>query len=566
MVILFSAVLSNGLVWDDIIAFEHGSRYQGTDHIYDIFFEPLIFSNDYYRPVVSSTFAIQNQIFGVSPQGLHLFSLVLHAINTFLVSIVSFLLLKKWYPGDSPVRGSLIAGIFYGLHPALIEPVVFISARFDLMVAFFTLTAMISSLVLRNILAKSFSVGAFFLCAALSKEMALGFAVALPLWLLLIETDLPPTLNNAWKRLLRKDCLAVIGFTVLAGVVYLILRTYALQNLINSENLLKNAPLGIKALLVIRSLFEYVSLVLLPFGNISPAHPIESPISLSDHRNLVSLGIIPFLIGAVLLLNKYNKRAVLLFVMGLLSLAPVLGIFPLSKPTDLYFSEWYLPLPMIFFSLFSMVLITSFLKSRQIAQRSTRYAVFFAGSLWLTLSVYSIITTVPLWKNELILWTWVSTKKPELVMPRVNLGIAYLNAGKYQQALETIARVLKSDPGNAFAWNKKGNILRRMGEKSGSLDSHYKSVIIEPDNIGYWLDLAVSLSRFDEPEPARKVLVNEVISKEPDNWRANAQLGFIYTGWGKHQLAKQYFLRSLKYAPSGKSRKLIQNSLDRLPG
>jgi len=82
-----------------------------------------------YRPVVSSSYAIQNSLFGIDAKGLHLYSLLVHACNTLLVTLIAGKMMQLQTKAGNPWWPALV-GAIYGLHPALIEPVAFASSRF----------------------------------------------------------------------------------------------------------------------------------------------------------------------------------------------------------------------------------------------------------------------------------------------------------------------------------------------------------------------------------------------------------------------------------------------------
>lgn len=562
--ILFSGVLSNQLVWDDIIAFENTSRYRDISHAISIFFEPLIFSERYYRPLTSLTFILQNHFFGLSATGLHLVSLFLHSINTLLVTLLCWQLAAKWDKPGNTLIAPIIAGAFYGLHPAMIEAVAFASTRFDLLMTTFVLLAMLSTLVFQRNSIRAITTGFCFLMAALAKEMALGFAISLPLWLLLAQPEPARELKLAARQLVSKNILAVIAAVFVAGLAYLILRYAALHGLLPGNGPIGNAPASVRLTLITRSALEYLSMILVPFGNISPAHPVETPFDPNSLRNLASAIAFPVILVAIGLLVRTQLRIGLVLAMGILALVPVLGLAPLSRPADMYFSESYLPMPMIFFALGVFTLVGIVEHGQGDRRKLMSLSVYSIVATWLLASCFIVVSIIPLWKNEVSFWTWVSTSRPELSAPRLNLGVAYMNAGNSSKALSQVNQVLEQDPGNGFGWNLRGKLLRQTPNKKESLDSHYHAVTIEPNNIDYWMDLAVSLVHFKEPEPASQVLIHEVLKRDPSHWRANAQLGFIYLERKQATEALMYLENALQYAPPGAQRTRIEQSVANL--
>lgn len=562
VLLAYPGVLSNGLVWDDVTAFKLSSLYQNTSNLTAIFRQPLIFFSSYYRPLVSSTFALQNQLFGVSPEGLHLFSLILHVLNTFLVTFISRRLLKNWHAGPARQYGALVIGLFYGLHPALIEPVSFISSRFDLMVTFFLLLAMSSAMVFRTTAGKSVAVGVFFLLASLCKEMSLGFALALPFWLLAIDAEPPTGFRQGLAKIREPGNFFIILSVFLSGLVYLLLRHNAL-GILFSPLATKDVPVFSQLLLVVRSIYEYVSLILLPFGRISPAHPVHFPVELADRNNVAALVFLGVLLTAATCLFRNYKRSFLFLVSTILSLVPVLNISPLPRPADMYFAESYLAFPLVMFSLFLLSIIDDLSRRYVNVNQTYRKIGYGVVGIWLVASVSTILVTVPLWKSDLTLFGWVVSQKPNLDRPKVNLAIELQNEKKYRIALKLIDSVLEKDKQDALAWNTRGKIFEKLGRKDESLKSYYRAVQLEPDYIDLKSDLAGALIRFKEYPTAKKVLL-QILDRQPDFWSANYRLGYIYLQEKNVALARKYFALSLKYVPEGSLKNNIEKIIQEL--
>jgi len=561
VLIAFSSVLSNGLVWDDIEAFRNSARYQNTGLIGRVFTEPLVFWNNYYRPVVSSSFAVQNALFGIDARGLHLFSLLTHACNTLLVTLIAGKLVQRLAIPEK-FYSSVLVGMFYGLHPVLIEPVAFASSRFDLMVTLFLLLTTLSTLIVRSSLPRFISVFIFFLLAALSKEMALGFALALPLWLLATDTHLPASIREAMRRFREPRNLSVLLAASLAGIVYLWMRSHALGNvLVNSSDSYYWSPAQ-RLLLLIRSTFEYVSLVVAPFGNITPAHPLKVPMTVSDPRTLMALVLLPIgIFGLLLLFVRKQRRVVMFLVMALLAMFPVLGLVPLPRPDELYFAETYLTAPMVFFAL-SIIPATEAIYGLKLpAKNSYRFAAFGLTGVWLILSFITVLTTVPLWKDNFTLWSWTQAKHPTLIAPTVNLAAAYTDTGNYKLALQYVDDALQRNRNYSVAWNLKGRLLDRTGDHRSAYNAHIRAVTLLPEDPKYWIDLSINLTALGKLKDAKAVLLDRALPLDPGNWVANAHLGFVLKQLGEHELALVHFRQALPLASVGFQKQRIMEAI-----
>jgi len=302
---------------------------------------------------------------------------------------------------------------------------------------------------------------------------------------------------------------------------------------------------------------------LAPIGNISPAHPVQSPFSMNDPRNILAVTVVP-IVGTVLIwLARKNTRLLIFLAMTVLSLVPVLGFFPLSRPVDLYFSESYLPMPTVFLAL--LVTATAYEGfSRNILGQAGRKLVYAGAVIWLLLNTFTVVTTVPLWKNDLVLWSWVSAQKPALVIPRIDMAIALSRHHRYREALAILDQVTREHPENVFAWSEAGKIHAQLGHKKEALDSLYQAVRIDPTGTDHWLTLAGALASFDELEPAKEILLHEVLARNPHNWQAHAQIGFIYARQRQARLARDHLQQALRFSPPERYRVLIEKTLGEL--
>jgi len=201
--LVYLPALSNGLVWDDITFLSDLPLYRDPALWLEALRRPFVISANYFRPLALLTFVAELRIGGLNPTLFHLTNVLLHAFNAALVAVLA----RHLWPlgdGDDAAGGWLAvgAGLLYGLHPALLEGVTFISSRFDLLLTAFLLLALVADVTLRQRrVARALAVGLAFLLAALTKEMAVALAVVLPLWHLVTrERNLRP-LSRFWRDL-----------------------------------------------------------------------------------------------------------------------------------------------------------------------------------------------------------------------------------------------------------------------------------------------------------------------------------------------------------------------------
>jgi hypothetical protein len=155
------------------------------------FFDPTVPSRAFYRPLNWTSWAIDFAIWGKSPFGWHLSSILFHMVTTIVVACIVYRLLKDWWP-------AIIAGGLFALQPAHTETVSWIGGRADLVSGLFYFPAVLFFILYleqrhlregRPALMYALAL-LMAICALLGKEMG----VTLPLALLLTDLFLyPPT-------------------------------------------------------------------------------------------------------------------------------------------------------------------------------------------------------------------------------------------------------------------------------------------------------------------------------------------------------------------------------------
>ena len=200
----YSGLWEAGFVWDDIPLIVQNNALSEASIA-------TVFSNDlwgetgagavasgYFRPMVLLSFMLDRVLFGLSPVGYHVHSLLWHL---FAVAV-----LYRLIEPLTDRTGALVGATFFALHPVQSEVISWVSARNDLMAAAFGFLAL--GLVwdgtrpsrARWGLAMSVTV-----LAALSKETAF----VLPL--LLIVADWTRGQRQWWKHRASALCVGVGG-------------------------------------------------------------------------------------------------------------------------------------------------------------------------------------------------------------------------------------------------------------------------------------------------------------------------------------------------------------------
>jgi tetratricopeptide (TPR) repeat protein len=223
--VVYSGSLSFEFVWDDwpqivnnpiIRTWSNLPRAFGSDLWYHVARHQV-----YYRPLFVVWSMLNFTLFGLRSWGWHLGAVVLHVGTVAAVFWLARKLgLEYWT--------AALAALIFALHPIHIEPVAWISAASDTMVAMFAALAFVAFLNGRNPAEKKRTAWwiaslALLMCALLTKEMAVAFTALVGIYAWLNPADERASLG-------QRLCGAVIEAVPYAAVTlgYALLRKHSL--------------------------------------------------------------------------------------------------------------------------------------------------------------------------------------------------------------------------------------------------------------------------------------------------------------------------------------------------
>lgn len=556
VLLLYLPALGNGLVWDDHLTFEQTAAYRHASlgGIFIALGQPLVFDANYFRPLTLLTFLLQVRLFGVDAFGLHLVSLLLHATNTFLLS----LLLWKIFNRQTLAARQLatwLGALVYGMHPALTEPAVFISARFDLLATFF----MVSILLVDESALKPASryslTAILFLLAALSKEMALALPLCLPFLHVARMQPAPGSFREIIKRLWTEGRIYTYVALIIGGLIYLGIRYVILGYLLLPDSLARTDIGGFAnhAALVGKSITTYLGLILAPFANISVSHPAALPIGFGDPSAWIGLAVA---LGAILLsvrlANNFVSRAGWSLLAVIASLLPVLNLVPTRRPADVFFSETFLPFPVLV-----AVTVTACLSlgasgaGRSLFSDSGKRLAAVVIAPWMLLGIITIATNIPLWRNDLTLWTWVATKQHFRNQTAVtNMVNGLILEKRFPEAVAVARKAVRNFPDNDNSWNSLAIALSATGSLKEAEQAHLTAIQLVPDESRYHSAYGGTLIKLSRLEEAKKEF-QLALKFDPHNTNALLGSAYLADNAGDLDAAVRFIETVISYTPPG---------------
>ena len=553
-----------GFVWDDASLLLEGGRYRGEGVLASIWSNFPV-SENYFRPLVVAAFVVDMWLFGNAPTPMHWHNLAFHISSTFLVGclVVQFLrqfnkLEYRAYP--------LLAALLYGLHPMLVEPVAWISGRFDTYVTFWLLLLINLDLWLSRLFFRWISAFILFLLAALSKEMAVAFPVVYLLIRMAWLKD-QGTWRVRWQQLHLDGVATVMSGIVLAGVVYLGLRYSALgylQQPFDAQVIENHFGNSLQHLLLVgKTAGTYLLYGVAGAAFTSPVHYEVFPVNVSDKAAWVSLTSILIFIGGSFVLIWRGNRLGYVVPVFLSALLPVLNIVFWPNAEDLV-QERFLSFPLaVTIPLLVVGLHGCFLQQEQKAEKK-RYH-FLALILGLFVLVNGAITSVviPIWKNHLSLWTWAVHRAPLSSSANANLAVALRLHGDFANAKKRAEEANRLSPVTrlgdytlaAIAVNEK-----QYQDAMYIVDSHIKDLPIgQEGQLSDFLYIkATALHELHRNDEAEGIL-SDILEYSPDDYLSAMLLGIILNEKGETKRANACWVVALKKMPEKEAQKLFSD-------
>jgi hypothetical protein len=556
---VYLPALKNGYVWDDwlnVFGAQTSPEFWGQ-----VLKDHLFFSKNYYRPIPVATFLAEYYFYrGPSSVLMHLTNIVLHTINTVLVAILALHFSKHSAAVSGRTRlVAFFAALIYGLHPVNVEAVAWISGRFDLLLTLFLLLALLANTYLTHWVARPLLVGTAFFAAAATKESAVVFPFVVFAWNMACNPRPILPLRQFLADANKRGELAVYLSVILAGLAYLALRKWNLGYVYimdNTPNTGGDVLIIQQVLLTAEALGRYLFLSIYPYAGLSVTHPHEIPVAISDPLAWVSLAAVLMLILALVMAVRRQLSAGWLWAGFVATLLPVIHILPMPIGDDII-HERYLTYPLTVFVL--AIAATTSLLSRPGNRFSSasptlkRVALAVVLAFVVLMDIINIRITIPLWRDDLTLWSWAVAKTPESVIAHGNLGTAYLIQGDFSESLRHGLIAIELAPQKYNGWNVAALALKKLGSKEAQLHELQvgTAVSFRPITERYIIlgRALMGTGRYHEAVD----LLTRLAQQDPPNTEANELLGISYHRLGNMERAKLYIDRSLlAYPPEQK--------------
>lgn len=436
-----------------------------------------------WHPLTWLAFMVQYQLWGENALLFKAVNVGFHIVNSYLIALLAYKITLILYPAspkaaDNEYRqrwlASLFAGAFFAVHPLHVESVVWISELKDVLSGMFYFAALIAYINFRqsdNDLRWRNLVGVFFLCALMSKSMA----VTLPAVLIVLDVFL-------FKRLQRDSWISGLTLLIREKLLYFVVSAcvVALTFLSQNTESLESTNLLTRLINAVESPSLYIGRFVFP-ANLSPVYPFSSMSLDPGLHSLVPVAILAAVIIALLALEKYAFKGVILaLVFFLVAILPVIGFIKVGAQAsaDRY---TYIPMAMFFiaaacgmFRLLNAARLDNKLKSLGLGLTLAA----LCGYAWQT------IAYVPVWQTDEKLWSHVNQQYPmRVVAAYINLGNIEHRKGNNDAALQLYESALAIDSDNINALGNRAAINENIGNKEKASSLYQQLAEVRGDSV-----------------------------------------------------------------------------------
>lgn len=564
--VVYLPALKNGFLnWDDYTYIVHNQDItsMGGDFFEWAFF---YFHVSNWHPLTWVSHAVDYAFWGGDPAGHHFTSILLHGINSALVTLLNFQLIECYMrkQGDVNVlsdkailRAGIISGLFFGLHPIHVESAVWISERKDVLCALFFLLGII--FYVRYAYNAKFGAGGqrirwltdkhyllalgFFYMAVLSKPMA----ITLPLVLCILDWyPLERWQSETFKRLVfEKLPFLVISLDLAITTILAQSYNFALKSSVDF-------PLDKRLLVGFWALMQYIANLIWPFS-LSPFYPFPDTVSFfSVKYGLSFFFVVFFVLGLILKRNKLWRSVWLYY---LITLLPVLGIV---KVGAIAMADRYMYLPSISIFFLAGLLLVRGVERLQIFKN--KFVVFCGIACILSILVLMSFLTVRqigIWKDSITFWKYTVERLRETGEQYdrnafdvyYNLSGAYSDVGRYDDAIHELkVNAYRANPNSIHLYNALGIIYQKTGRYEEAIGAYKTAITIYPFDSMLRNNLSVAYIKNKQIDKALEELY-QALKINPVSFFTHNNLGLVYLEQGKFSEAIEKFELTLKLKP-----------------
>jgi protein O-mannosyl-transferase len=536
--ITYSSSFKNEFVWDDDYFISQNINVRSLKNIPQMFITNTVAgagtSSNYYRPVMTLTFALDHAVWGNNVFGYHLTNTLLHIF----AAIILFLWLKSL---EMKKMMAFALAVIFIVHPIQTEAITYLSSRGDPLYSLFLLLSvyLFTISLYKNRPKLLIPAIIFFPLSLLSKEAAIA---SFPMYtgiLFIFKFKKKLSLSKLHDRFASH--FVVVLSIILITIIYFGLRLTFLNfnNSLNysGANDLYGTNFLVRMYTFLKVLLIDIRLILYPY-----------PLYLERTTSIITSTFSPWVIGSffIILLTIFAgvyetiKKRTCWILLGLLiistQLLPVSGIIP---QTGLIRENW-LYLPMVGFYLILMAGFINFLP-----HLTRKFRKLFPMIL-IILSMLYVGMTVNHnfdWRDNITYFEY-SLRFTNTARLHLNLGSAYIGKKNFTRAKEHLEKAIRMADIYPQAHYNLGIVENKLKNDKLAEQEFLKSLNLDPSYL-YVYPLLINLYLKQYRYDRALHYVDRLVSIYPNDYKMIYLEGEILYKSGQLKSAEIMFKRAL---------------------
>lgn len=507
--LVYSPVMNGPFIFDDDMFILNNKQVHSLANIPQMLVSStsdrtIDVSSNFYRPLQQIAYSFLYAIFGPNPTAFHLFSIILHSLNAFLIFLLFTKLFNEISKNHSynsaiskkekksanpfPLKddyyvkvSALIGGFFFLLHPINSEAVCYISGLADVLGLFFMLNCLLLVIKLfsepHQFMQYTILAIAAFLLTLLAKE---NMVILFPFTLL--------TYYFFYQSIEQKQHFkirALLGIFMLFTVTYVYLKFTVLNftgntGLTNDQNAYTES-IYVRLLSFIHIFPEYIRMIFFPV-QLNYEKPYSAYTNLKSIESVLGLMSLVILFG-IFIFSFIRKYKTVFFPIAwiCIALAPFSGILPLNA---IYLEHW-LYFPMVCVSMLIALLFLRLSGSTMSITMVLLVPIFILFSMRTAVRASEWADIEKFYTNEL-------KYTSNAIRVYNNLAMYYAEHKKPHKALQYYEKALKIQDTFPQVHHNMANLYHDMGDPNKAIEEYYKALKLNP-NFYYSLGKMVNL-------------------------------------------------------------------------
>ncbi|HLB00061.1 MAG TPA: tetratricopeptide repeat protein, partial [Bacteroidota bacterium] len=478
-----------------------------------------------YHPLTLLCYALEYSLFGASPFGYHLVSLLLHLGIVFII----FQLIRRLT--GSPLTAFGVS-LMFGVHPVHLEPVAWLADQKDLLYTLFYTGAVLGYLRSREtgeVKIFILTTVPLFVFSALSK----GLAVTLPVTLLLVEYYCEGTITG--KRLGR--IIPLFGISLLFGALAIHAQSAA--------GAIVDVPVDTpveKMLYASTGFVTYIMKLLVPYG-LSPYYPY--PQEVPGH----AWGLLILAAGIPVAAFAYRKKSPVVFFGVAFFTVTVLPVLQLLQVGNAMMADRYAYLPSIGILLIIVRRMERAADTLAVKHPAARVFAGVTGGIYVLALAAMTFSLGGIWHDGVTMWDRVVKESPGHPKAYFNRGYARYTLGDYPGAIADYDTTLSIFPDYPYVRFNRGISLFRLGDRQRALADFNDAVEKYPDEplVFHWrANLYASISEYD----LAAADYTRVLDSQPDDFVVLMRRALTFVSAGRYPQALADYTTAIALRPS----------------